>query len=184
MNAVAGVGGGAVIRKLRAAIRILGWFGGVGILLLMIPTVADVAYRKFFGPSIPGVIEFSEVGLVIVIIFGMGAALTDGAHICTPIMIDRLSPPTATTLRLIGRLIVGVMIAVMIVGTLQDALEAFAVREYRFGLIEVPVWPAKLAIPIGLSAILLEIGIQVVEAVQDLASWRRAFKTDGLGGAQ
>ena len=135
------------------------------IVLLMLPTVIDVGYRYIFGPSLSGFIEYSEVGLVVAVFLGMGVAMSDRVHIYTPVLTSRLSPVVADRVRLFGLVTVWLLVAVLVFGTTRVALESFSVREFRFGLVEVAIWPAKAAVALGLAALLLEVSIQLLEAL-------------------
>lgn len=152
-----------LVRAARAAMGFLGALSGLGIALLTIPTVADVLYRKSFGPSIPGVVEVSEVVLVCVIILGMAAALRDGEHIATPVLTGRLPVRVAAAVQFVGLALVAILLAIMLAGTFRAAVMSFNIQEYRMGFVQVPIWPAKAAIPLGLAALLIEVVIQACE---------------------
>lgn len=150
-----------MLRIWRWIVAATAWASGVGIALLMLPTVADVTYRKLVGPSLPGALEISEIGVVFIAYLAMAAALHRGAHISTPILTDRLRPGTAHVARLVGMVVVWGLLALMVWGSAAIALESFSVREFRFGLVEVPIWPAKMIVPIGLFLMLVELTIQI-----------------------
>ncbi|HTV67814.1 MAG TPA: TRAP transporter small permease [Rhizobiaceae bacterium] len=139
------------------------WTSGIGIALLMLPTVADVTYRKVIGPSLAGMVEVSEVGVVIVAFLAMAAALRRGAHVGTPIFTSQLNPTLAERLRILGCLVIWIALALMVWGSWQIAVESFQVREFRFGLVQMPIWPAKMAVPVGLVLMLIELTIQIWE---------------------
>ncbi len=166
----------------RAINRALAWIAGIGIALLMLPTVVDVTYRKLFGPSIPGLLEYGEVGLVVVVFLGMAHAMETGTHVYTPILTSRLPGRVSGALRLAGLVPVWVLVALMVVGTARLALESIEIGEYTFGLAAVPIWPAKVAIPIGLAAMLVELTIRICECAGTLRGAGRPAGEPG-GGA-
>lgn len=138
------------------------WASGIGIALLMLPTVADVTHRKLLGPSLPGALEISEIGVVFIAYLAMAAALHRGAHISTPILTSRLRPAAARAARLVGMVVVWALLALMVWGAAGIAAESYSVGEFRFGLVQVPIWPAKLIVPVGLFLMLVELTIQIV----------------------
>jgi TRAP-type C4-dicarboxylate transport system permease small subunit len=144
----------------------MAWTSGAGIVLLMLPTVADVSYRKIVGPSLPGMIEVSEVALVVLAFLAMGPATAAGSHIATPILTMRLAPGLARALRVCGMVAVWGILAVMIWGTARNAMGSVAIREFRFGMVQMPIWPAKLAVPLGLGAMLVELTLQIADALR------------------
>jgi TRAP-type C4-dicarboxylate transport system permease small subunit len=145
---------------------------GVGIALLMLPTVIDVSYRIVFGPSVPGLLEYSEVGLVAVAFLGMAATLQRGAHISTPIFTNALPPRAATVVRLLGSALVWLLLLALVIGTTATAVASIRISEYRFGMTQTAIWPAKLVIAIGLLLFLGEQTIQIVDGVRKLVLLR------------
>ncbi|GAA4282778.1 hypothetical protein GCM10022261_03090 [Brevibacterium daeguense] len=126
------------------------------IAVIMIMTTADVIKRFFTGSSIPGTAEFSEVFLVVAVYFGLAYAMRTGAHVGVDLVLMRLKPRAAKIVQVTG-LTIGIVILVwMTFETVGTAMHSIAVNEFRYGIIKVPVWPAKLAIPLGLLALILE----------------------------
>jgi TRAP-type C4-dicarboxylate transport system permease small subunit len=145
---------------------VLGIISGVGLALLAVPTVVDVFYRKAFGPSIPGVVEVSEITLVLTIILGMAVALRDGDHIATPVFTSRLKKRSAAMVEALGLVVMAVLLSFIFFGSFENAYRSFLIREYRMGFIEVPIWPAKAAIPIGILALLMEVLVQIIDKIE------------------
>lgn len=56
-----------------------------------------------------------------------------------------------------------IVVGWMVLVTADRALASFEVREFRFGLVRVPVWPARIAIAVGLAAYLLELVIRLID---------------------
>lgn len=128
--------------------------GGVLLLVLMFLTVADVTSRALAGHSLPGVIEFTEVALVAVAFLGMAGAEMSGQHIRSALVVSRMGPRAAWTLRAIGIAIAMLTLAWLIWATMDSALASVQAREVRHGMTNIPVWPAKLAVGVGLAAFL------------------------------
>lgn len=163
------VNGSRSFRRLTAS---LSWLSGVGILLLVLPTVADVTHRYFIGSSLPGMVEYSEIGIVFVVYLGVAHAMHEGAHISTPIVTARLKPAAAERVRLAGRVLLWVLIAFATWRTTLAAIEASQIREFRFGSVMVPTWPARICVALGFALLLVEITIDV---------WQRLRRTAGAG---
>ena len=126
------------------------------IALIMFLTAADVIKRYFTGASIPGTAEFSEVFLVAAVYFGLAFAMRVGAHVGVDLVVMKMSGRAAKAIQIVGYSIgIGVLLW-MFVETIGTAVHSISVNEFRYGLIRVPVWPAKVAIPIGLAALILE----------------------------
>lgn len=126
------------------------------IAVIMLMTTADVVKRFLTGSSIPGTTEFSEVFLVGAVYLGLAFAMRVGAHVGVDIVIMRLPARVATIVQVLGLGISILILAWMTYETVGSALHSIAVNEFRYGTVQVPIWPAKVMVPIGLAALMLE----------------------------
>lgn len=133
----------------------LGIAAGIVIVALTFITVADVISRKL-GTSVPGAVEISEVLLVFTVFLAFGAAQVTGDHVSTSVLTGRLGPKARRWLRLPAAVIGLVTVAIMIIVTFQTALHSIEIGEYRFGIAQVPIWPARIIIVVGLIAFFVE----------------------------
>lgn len=138
---------------------------GVGVLVLMLGTVVDVTLRTADGHGVPGVIEYTEVLLVVVVFLGLVTAARDGQHIRVGLLTERVPPRVAQVLRSLGLTISVGLVVWLIATTAIKAAASVRAGEYRFGLISVPVWPARVAIPIGLACLGLVLILMLVAQV-------------------
>jgi TRAP-type C4-dicarboxylate transport system permease small subunit len=143
--------------------RTLGWVSGafelvaaVGVLGLMLFTVTHVLLRTTGGRGIAGGVEIIEVTLVIVVFLGLAYAQRTDVHVSTTVVTERLPRRLSLTLECVGMLVALLLIAWMTYETAKRGIDAWQAGERRVGLRDVPVWPARLIVPIGLSALALE----------------------------
>ena len=158
-------------RVTQRAGKVLALLAGLLICGLMILTVLDVLGRSTTS-GIDGSLEFTEVLLVATVFVGMASAQIQRVHVSTPILTDRLPGRAATIARAIGKVVVVVFLVWAAVATAETGWESFQAREYRFGIAEVPVWPAKLVIPLGFAAFALVVIAQLSRDIRDLLSSR------------
>ncbi|HWH32771.1 MAG TPA: TRAP transporter small permease [Egibacteraceae bacterium] len=162
-----------LIRAVHAVASAMFVIGAVLLFALIFLTVADVARRKYLGGSIPGAIEFTEVGLVALVFAGMTPAEVARAHVRTPILTSALPARAASVVRLVGLLIVTAVLAWLTVLTWRLGIQSLRQGEYRFGIAAVPIWPAKMVIPLGIGGMAAEFGLQVALTVHSLIAGRR-----------
>jgi TRAP-type C4-dicarboxylate transport system permease small subunit len=105
------------------------------------------------------------VALVAVVYLGQMTTTWDGQHIRVTFITERLSIATARWLRIAVAFVCSGLLVWMIVATTTKAVTATEAGEYRFGLIPIPVWPARILIPVGLFAMLLLIILQLIQLV-------------------
>lgn len=133
-----------------ALTRACSWIAGGLTIVLMLLIGTEVVVRGFSGGSLPGTIEISEVLLVFIVALGLGRAQQTGTHVSTDLVTSRLAPRVGAVVRGVG---LAVSAGFLLWATWVSAArgwEAMLVGEARFGISEVPVWPARLILPIGL----------------------------------
>lgn len=160
-----GASEGPVRRAIHLLSKTFGVIAAVLIIVIMLSTAADVAVRQATGASIPGVVEYSEVLMVGLVFLGLAYAQRARAHIGVDLVTERMPVRVAHIARAIGLTIAFVVLAIMAYETFEVALRSFESREFRFGLVQVPIWPARMIIPIGLVALLLELSISLYDEI-------------------
>ena len=169
------------MRVLRGAARAVSWLGNraagllaVGsalcICVVALAVSADVMRRQLVGPAIPGVVEFSVVLLVVMVFFGLAQAHRTGQEITVDVITVRLQGRARAAVEALALLIGIVVLFPIMESTWENALASYARGEYRYGLLRVPVWPARMAIPIGLAAYLLLLVISLVHRLRELVA--------------
>lgn len=143
--------------------RIFAVLASLTIAVIMTLTVADVLRRTLTGSSIPGTTEFSEVFLVAAVFLGLAYAMRTGAHVAVDILITRLPLHAGRVIFTIGMVIAIGVLAWITIQTASTALHSISVNEYRYGIIRVPIWPAKAVIPVALAALILECLVTLVK---------------------
>jgi TRAP-type C4-dicarboxylate transport system permease small subunit len=154
---------------------------GASIAVLMLLTCIDVGRRYVTGRSLPGVIEYSEVLLAGVVFLGMGMAQNGGAHVRMEALITRFRPRARAWVEAGTAAFGAVLTAVLTVATAGEAIDSFQAGEYRHGLAEVPIWPAKMVIPLGLAILTAEL---VRTCVRQVLAAKRGEPAPAAGSDQ
>lgn len=143
-------------RIVQGVSRLFSWISGVFILALMLLVVLEVVLRDLFETTLGGTIEVSEVVLAFLVFLGVAYAQQDDAHVQTDLVTSRLPPGAAAWIRAVGLVVAAIVLLVAAWATAGRGWDAFQTGESRFGLRSVPVWPARLIIPVGLFLLALE----------------------------
>lgn len=163
-----------VIQKTSVA---MAWLSGLMVLVLMGMVVTEVLMRKYFDTTLGGTIEYSEVLLVFIVFAGVAYTEQSGAHVKTDLLTSRLPTPWAASVRALGLTVAAALLFWATQATTARGWDAMHAGESRFGIKEVPVWPARLAIPVGL----LFLGIETLFVAAD--SVREAFGREPAAAA-
>lgn len=134
----------------------LGSVSGAIVFALMILTIVDIVLRKTAGQGVAGSIEYSEVFLVVGVFFAMAASQVEGFHVSTSVLTSRMPLGARRVSEAAGALLGAVVVGAMAYVATQAAWVSFTTGEYRFGLAEVVVWPARAAVALGLWLYLVE----------------------------
>lgn len=162
----------AIVRMIS---HVAGLFAAVAVLLIMISTVVDVTRRQTIGGSVPGLVEMAESLLVAMVFLGLASREIRGGHVRVELVLQRLSPATRDAITALGyALVVVPLTSWMIWMTTARAIESFRAGERRYGLLELPLWPARWVISVGLTLLLLQATVSMATAIRSWYAQRRS----------
>jgi TRAP-type C4-dicarboxylate transport system permease small subunit len=169
-----------LIIKLAAALAVA---AASFVMMMMLLTGADVLKRVLTGQSLAGTQEMTESLIVAVVWLGMAWAQHTREHVSVDIVTRRVGGRDAGAMRLAGQLIMLGLSLWMLWRTGGNAWNSFDTGEVRFGLLQVPMWPARLSIPLGLAAFVLVVLAQAWEQAQSLRRGGHGASGSAAGGA-
>ena len=121
---------------------------GVAIFTMLFTTVADVFRRYMLNKPIAGVLELNEILFPVVVFLGIALTQALRGHIRVTLLISRIGSKWQGTLELITLVIAFAFWMFLGMQLWKEGLYSFAISEYRWGLIQIPIWWAKLLLPI------------------------------------
>jgi TRAP-type C4-dicarboxylate transport system permease small subunit len=138
-----------VARQLQSAVGrlslLMGALASLCIVMITVSTLAEVFYRYFLGRSFLGVIELVEM-LMAFIFFGLMSYTQHlKGHLRLTLFTDLLPKKAQMWLEIATLLLVLVFVGIMAWQAWVEAIIATERQQIRFGAIEYPLWPAKLA---------------------------------------
>jgi TRAP-type C4-dicarboxylate transport system permease small subunit len=122
----------------------------------MFLVVLEVILRDAFETTLGGTIEISEVLLVFLVFIGMSYTQHVGGHVATDLLTARVPIPVARVFRFVGLMVAVVVLLWAAQATAVRGWDSMQTGEIRFGIREVPIWPARLIIPVGFFLTALE----------------------------
>ncbi|MDC4233342.1 TRAP transporter small permease [Actinomyces sp. B33] len=131
----------------------------------MLLTVTDVISRLITGGSVPGLLEFTEVALVFLVFCGIAYGQQQKTHVAVTLVTSRLPERIGRTVVVLGLLIILALFAWATFATGSQALDSVMRQEARFGLAAVPIWPARVVLPIGFFLLFGETLIQLLNVI-------------------
>jgi len=123
--------------------------GVVSVFIMMFGVSVDVILRLLVSKPIPGVTEFSELLMAVIVFLGLAFTQIHNRHVKVELLTLRLSPRHQEVLGLVTAIIALGLMILFVMYTGRAAIESIQVQEFRYGLIRFPIWPSRLALPIG-----------------------------------
>jgi len=145
------------MRVLDGFTRALSVIAGVLLGAVAVGIATDITYRYITNRSLPGIIEYSEVALVAMAYLAFPYAERQMAHI----RVDSITGLLPRRVRLVVITIAYVPV-IVIIGYFAwvsgvEALHSWEIGEYRLGTVQVPIWPARVIIPISFFLVALQL---------------------------
>jgi TRAP-type C4-dicarboxylate transport system permease small subunit len=145
------------MRRAVDALSVAGnWLAVLALLAILFVNGTEILLRRLTGSGLGGVVELSEVLLVCAVYFALAYAMQEGAHVSTSVVTGRLPVKVRASLRAVGFLLAAGVFLWITWETGQRGWTSFQRGETRMGLREVPIWPGRLAIPIGMALLTMQ----------------------------
>lgn len=150
---------------IRGAAVFLSLVAAVSSILLMFAVLADVVSRRSGNGSFPGLLEVSESLLVLITFLGMAHAERLNVHVRTNLLTERLSETARRVVRTITYSIYLAFVLWWTVASIERAVESVERGEFRTGLVHFPVYPARVAVAVGLIALSAMLVVKLVDVI-------------------
>src|SRR6056297_441972 len=145
-------------RALLPVERVFALLSGLGAFSLMFLAAYSVTGRKFFGSPLAGYIDYIEQLMPLIAIMGVSYVQREGGHIRMDILIGNLHGRILWLLELVTVLLILLLIVALVWGSWAhfdrsfDCARPLCSRDSTID-IGLPVWPAKLVVPVALAVL-------------------------------
>lgn len=157
----------SLITKFITALNAL---SGYVLFFMMLMITVDVTGRYLFASPIPGTLEFTEFLMVFVVFFSLSYVQLKKRHICVELVTQRLPIKVADGLAIVTLLVAALFFGLMAWQASLSAASAFEYREASEGLIQIPIYPPKLAIPFGCAIMVIQLLRDASDRLRHLVS--------------
>lgn len=168
-ESVVRVDGSRLSRADRALFRVESWLtlaGGIVVFALMLLAVSQILGRKLFNMPVPGFIDWVEQAMAVFAFLGVAYCQRLGGHIRMDILIGRLKGRALWLAEFASTFVMLMLTMILIVGSWRHFQRAFdwsAPGYSRDSSIDIalPLWPAKLLVPVALTILALRLILQL-----------------------
>lgn len=156
------------MRLLGTIERVLNIVGCGAILVVMALTCVQIVLR-FLRVPIAGTYEFTELLLVGIVFLPLAYTQSVNGHIKVDVLVNRI--PAGIFRRVLEKAVLMLSLGIFAVITWRAGLstyDAWRVGDIAMGIIQFPVWPSKIFVPIGSAAFCLRVVTQLIRSHQHL----------------
>ncbi len=154
--------------KLESLLTLL---GGIVIFLLVFLATANVLGRWIFSLPISGYIDWVEQAMAFFAFLGIAFTQREGGHIRMDMLVGHIHGRPLWVTEFISTLLMLFTTLILIVGSFLHFLRAYQIGDSSLD-INLPIWPAKLVVPVTLTVLALRLLLQ-------LWGYARAIKQGG-----
>jgi TRAP-type C4-dicarboxylate transport system permease small subunit len=144
----------------------LALLSGLAVFALMLMAVVSVGGRNFFNQPLPGYVDWIEQAMPLIAFMGIAYAQRNGGHIRMDILVGALKGRALYLAEFITTLFIFALITLLIWGTWAHFQRSFDFNAPMWSRdssmdIALPLWPAKLLVPVALSVLWIRLGLQL-----------------------
>ena len=138
-----------------------GLLSGIALLLMMVAGAADVIGTNLDlvglpSQPIPATFEFMATMMVVTVFLATALGQARRSHIRVEVLVKMLPPAGQRIMDLVQHILSAGMWALIAFYGWKSGLHSVAVGEYAPGLINFPVWPARLVLGFGATMMTLQ----------------------------
>lgn len=143
----------------------------LSVLLMLLLIISDVAARAVLNTAIPGVDTIVASYLMVAIIFLPLAMLHIlEENIVVAVLHDRVPNIMKDLFDIVAHALALGFYALVGWVYFKVAIESFEIREYVTGTWDVPIWPARVFMPLGLFLGAIVAGSKLILTIRDLVT--------------
>ncbi|MBE0531445.1 MAG: TRAP transporter small permease subunit [Rhodospirillales bacterium] len=135
--------------------RHLAGFTGWLMVVMMLLLIADVIARGA-GAPLQGMAELSVFVMMIVVYLGFARCEEKGEHVSLEFALNVMPLRARLLMLAISQLIAVVTICLLFYGVVTDAWSSFLTNSAIEGTIEIPLWPTKFVMVVGMVFFVLQ----------------------------
>ncbi|KIT17344.1 TRAP transporter small permease subunit [Jannaschia aquimarina] len=153
----------------RALLRLeslLNLAAGITIFALVLLAIANVLMRKLLNAPVPGYIDWTEQFMAIFAFLGLAYVQREGGHIRMDLLVGSLKGRVLWLFEFVSVLLMLLVVTALIYGTWFHFDRSFDFNAPNWSTdssidIALPLWPAKLAVPIAFAILWLRLILQL-----------------------
>lgn len=161
---------GSLLSRLDRGLLKIEWgmavLSGIGAFALMMLAVVSVTGRNGFNAPLKGYVDWIEMAMPLIAIFGISYVQRQGGHIRMDIVVGALKGRPLWLAEFLTTLAVFVLMVLLVWGTWAHFDRSFDFAKPNWSRdssidLGLPLWPAKLVVPVAFSVICVRLALQL-----------------------
>jgi len=146
--------------------KFLALISGLAVFSLMFLAVISVGGRNLFNAPLPGYVDWIEQAMPLIAFMGVAYVQREGGHIRMDIVVGVLKGRALWLAELITTLAILILMLLLVWGSWAHFLRSFDMAAPWWSRdssidISIPLWPAKLLVPVAFGVLCLRLMLQV-----------------------
>jgi TRAP-type C4-dicarboxylate transport system permease small subunit len=141
------------------------YFTALLTLIMMVLSSTDIILRWLFNSPITGTYEAMQFMMGGVAFLAFAFVQLKRSHISVTVISEKYTGKTAIVVDILSLLLMLLISAVWAWAGARNALEAWKYGDVTVGLVELPLGPAKMVVPLGCGVLCLRFILQIIEQV-------------------
>lgn len=150
---------------------------GILLFIIMILLTVNLVSREL-GFAIPGLTNLAVLILLAVVYLGLGRCEWNDEHAAVDMIPNVLPPKPKRYNSLLVNILKFIAIAIFFYASIESVISSFQTKESFADVISIPIWPAKLAIVIGLLFFALEVLFKIFEDINRIITGKDIVKVN------
>ncbi len=139
---------------------------GIAVFMLMVLAVWSVGGRKFFASPLAGYVDWIEFAMPLIAIMGIAYTQRNGGHVRMDILIGQLKGRALWAAELLSIMLILLLMVALIWGSWAHFMRSFDMSSPLWSRdssidIGLPIWPAKLIVPLAFGVLALRLCLQI-----------------------
>ncbi len=154
-------------RRFHALELQLAFISGIAVFGLMVLAVVSVGGRNFFNQPLPGYVDWIEQIMPLIAFMGIAYVQRNGSHVRMDILVGRLKGRVLWATEFVTILAILIVMLLIVWGSWEHFLRSFDFSATMWSRdssmdIALPLWPAKLLVPVSFSVLCIRLVLQLV----------------------
>jgi len=154
--------------------------GGLGMIASTFLGTADVVGTQVFGVPVPGATEITESTMVLIVFGGLAYAQIRRNHIRVELLYLRAGPRGQAAMDVLADLMGLLFFSLLLWQAVNEVAYSLQIDEATFGLIRMPLWPARIILAVGTGLLILQLLLDLVVDMSHLIKGGVALSAEDM----